>query len=118
MYGKKLTFPSREIYELSKALDIRQIFASKIIINIQQNKIPLEIKEHNFSTRTKRDNYRRPKAQKRIGQRSCTYLASRLYPKVPTRIKELKNMKKFKRDLKNWLITEDRSWVHKIINSS
>lgn len=118
MYGKKYTFPSREIYEISKVLDIRQIFASKIITSVQQKKIPLVLKEHNYSTRKENDKYERPKAEKRLGQRSCTYLASRLYPRIPSRIKQMKSIKKFKREIKNWLIAEDRSMIHRIINST
>ncbi|XP_045480936.1 uncharacterized protein LOC123685322 [Harmonia axyridis] len=120
MYKKKITFSSDSIYSLAKVLDIRQIFAQRIISHIKQNKISIIQKEHKYPTRAGDDNenYERPRAEKRIGQRCSEYIAARLYPIVPKEIKEINNKNKFNKELKRWLIEQDRTEIHKIINST
>lgn len=118
IHRKKITFPSKELYELAKVPDIRQVYALKIVLNIYERKINVKAKDHQYRTRTAEKNFERPRSVKRIGQRCCTYIAPRLFPLVPQEIKNVKNKISFKRKLKKWIIDFDKTKLHKIINQN
>lgn len=112
---KGLTFPSKEVYTLSDVLDSRQIYAEKILNNVYIGKIKIDQLDHIYDTRNKEMKFKNPKTMKRIGQRSFTYLAPRLYSLIPVEIRKLKRKKVFKRNIKIW-IKENRLLIENIIN--
>lgn len=116
IHGKPKIFPSKQLYELAKVPDIRQIFALKIIMNIFEGKIHIKKKDHRYRTRAADRNFERPRSKKRLGQGCCDYIAPRLYPLVPDEITKLKNKRSFKLEIKKWIMKFDRTKLHEIIN--
>lgn len=84
---------------------MRPIYVQKI--SIYQNEVPLKLKEHQHIIREKRNNYEKQKKE-------LTNVVARI--KLQGFIhRELTKIKKFKREIKTWLIAENRSMFHRVI---
>ncbi|XP_045480951.1 uncharacterized protein LOC123685337 [Harmonia axyridis] len=89
--GHRMLFPSDGIYRVAHVLDLRQLYFMKIAALIKRRKIELRPIDHNYSTRHKLDHYKESKTTKTIGQRSCTYLAPKIYGTIPITLRALRN---------------------------
>lgn len=118
MYGKPLIFPSNEIYQLSGMLEPYQLFTMEILTNIFSGKLPVNLRNHPYSTREKTSQFESSIASKRVGQRSGAYLAPRIYATLPENIRKIKNFSTFKKQTKQWIFETGREVNFRIINSS
>lgn len=116
IFGKNRTYPSDKLYKENNVLDIRQLFCLNMLLNIRKNKINIEPIRHNYNTRGKQHSHIMPRCDKTIGQRNCNYLGPRLYEILPTNIKSMDKFKKFKKNVKIWLLNTDRTRFHNIVN--
>lgn len=101
IFEKRKTFPSEKIFEISGVLNIRQTYGLKILLNIFTNRIPLTQPTHEYPTRNRE--YSRPRCRKSIGQRSCHYLAPRVYGFLPAELKTVMSYNSFKTKTKSWI---------------
>lgn len=116
IFGKKIRYPSEQLYEISKVLDARQLYSLKIMTNIFKGKLKLAKIDHPFNTRNRDNTYQTQRSKKRIGQRTCNYIAPRLYAKIPEYLKKIKNFKRFKNKIKFWILEQGRKFIKIIIN--
>lgn len=116
IYNKKRTYPSDTLFKETNTLDIRQLFCLNMLLNIKRNKINIEPINHHYHTRKKQSQYNKPRSDKTIGQRNCNYLGPRLYETLPSYIKNIKKFKIFKAKVKKWLLDNERTRLHDIIN--
>lgn len=115
MLNKPHNYPSDNLYGDAKVFDPRQLFFLAIILFQFRNKSSLLELNHNYNTRQKMTTYRTPFSFKSIGQRSCLYLAPRLYNYLPQNIKESRSLNKFKSDVKKFIINKNRTSLHKLV---
>lgn len=115
--GHRMLFPSDEIYRVAHVLDLRQLYFMKIAALIKRRKIELRPIDHNYSTRHKLDHYKESKTTKTIGQRSCTYLAPKIYGTIPITLRALRNPVRFKKEVIRWLLGLNRKTIHNVINN-
>lgn len=116
MHGKPITFSSDELFRISGVLDVRQLYAFKIFTSIFQRKISIKKIEHQYCTRNRDILLESLKCRRRIGQRSCNYLAPKLYSSLPKQLKDIKIYKTFKISIKQWMINGRRNFIADIIN--
>lgn len=114
IYEKPLMFPSNELYDISKVLNPHQLFALEILYSVHTKKINIQMSESEHDTRNKKNQLFRPRAKKRIGERCFTYLAPRMYAKIPNNLRE--DRKLTKRHLGAWIMDRGREWFNRIIN--
>lgn len=117
IYKKTITYPSDSLFKESGLLDIRQLFCSTILSNIQKKNIILEPIAHIYNTRIK-DKCMPQRSLKTVGQRQCNYLASRLYNILPENIKIIHSLKNFKHKVRLWIQNTDRNIFHDLINQN
>ncbi|KAL3286074.1 hypothetical protein HHI36_000587 [Cryptolaemus montrouzieri] len=86
-FGRPLTSDGDELYRLSGIADIHQLFSAHILFHTFQEKIQLNSIEHIYSTRNKKNRFETTRAEKRVGQRSFTYLAPRIYAMLPQELR-------------------------------
>lgn len=115
IFNKPTTYPSDKLYSEARILDLQQLFFLVVSIYQFNNKATLLEINHNYNTRQKLTKYKTPFCFKSIGQRSCLYLAPRFYNQLPNKIKEIRNLKKFKIEIKKYIFDIDRLTLQKLI---
>ena len=80
------------MYKKIKNNDFEEIFD----LNERQNKHNLR----NFST------YKKPKIKSELGKRSINYYGIQLWEELPIQLNMINNERKFKTELKKWLMTK------------
>lgn len=105
------------VFAVTKVMNPLQLFVLQIVLGINAQKIKITMRETEYETRNKSDQYFQLGADKRIGQRSFAYLAPRIYAVVP---KDLKGRKgsSLKKKLKNWVMEKGRHFFNYIVNPS
>lgn len=113
MLNKVRTYPSNDLYNESKVLDIRQLYFNKILALQYKNRNHLKNLEHNYLTRYKKTReVQVERANKTIGQRSVNFMAPRIFSCLPQKTKNLNNINLFKRHVKNWILNTPRHLFH------
>lgn len=103
IHNKKRTYPSDQLFQLSQVLDIRQLYVLKILTNVHASKIKLNKVDYLHNTRQKDQAYKTIRSNKRIGQRSASYLAPRIFAVVPSNLRYTINCSAFKKKVSEWL---------------
>lgn len=116
IYGKPLLFPSDGLYNISRIMNPHQLFALDMLLAIYMKRINILKSDYNYETRNKKNQYLVPRAEKRIGQRCCTYLAPRIHSTIPRKLKEIKSFYAYKREMKNWIMEKGRAYFASLIN--
>ena len=116
MFKKEITYPSDLLFKEARLFDPRQLFFFHSMLRQQRTKTTLKKNEHVYNTRNKNTKYVPPFMNKSLGQKSYTYLSSRLYGHLPIELQNNNNQNVFKRRLKNFIFSTPRGIIHDIIN--
>ena len=117
MHSRSRIFPSDQLFELSKLMDIRQLFAYRILLLKHRKNISLIPIMHTYDTRHKRETrVKTAKANKRIGQRSPRFILNRLYGRLPDTVKDLNSFPKYRKSVRSWILASKRKFVHNLID--
>lgn len=120
MYYRENTYPSDLLFAESKILDIRQLYFCSIVTYIYKGKTVLQYIDHSYSTRNKTNlQVKTAPSERTIGQRSHTYLCSRVYNFLPEQqkkqINEIKSLGLFKKKIKTYMLSIDRKIIHNLV---
>lgn len=115
IYSKNITYPTNDLFNLSKKMDIKQLFSQKILINLFKNDHIIKYKNHTYSTRNKQTI--KTKVNKTIGQRNYIYIGPKIYDLLPVELKNITSLKKYKKEIKSWIQNTPRLLLHQTIDS-
>lgn len=118
IFSKSITYPSDLLYEECQLFDAKQLFYLKISLKTFKNKTNIKQIEHTYDTRTKQNSCLKPRSIKTIGQKSYTYLESRVYNSLPLNLRNIDKYTTFKNTLKLFILNTSRSDIHSIINQN
>lgn len=118
IFSKSITYPSDLLYEESQLFDAKQLFYLKISLKTFKNKTNIKQIKHNYDTRTKQNSCLEPRSIKTAGQKSYTYLESRVYNSLPLTLRNIDGYYIFKNTLKKWILDTCRSDIHDIVNQN
>lgn len=102
IYKKNRRFPSDELFNISKVLEVRQLYYKKIVTHYHYKKNIYIFPIHDHNTRQKQFQIL-PLMQKAIGQRSYAFVGPKFYNRLPEDIKEINNNYKFKKKLNKYV---------------
>lgn len=116
MIKKDVTYPSNTLYKETSLMDPRQLFFYHS--NIYQHKTQTNLKknEHTYNTRNKNYTYLPPRMQKTIGQKSYSYISSRLYNHLPNEIQDIFSQSSFKKQLRKYVLSIPREQIHDMVD--
>lgn len=119
IHDKEYTYSSDKLYEEAHVLDTRQLFIFNMAIELfKHGDWLLTFPSHAYHTRCRISGKTRVrKCSKRIGQRSYTYLCSKLYDIIPSDIKNTIMLHRFKSKLKTWLMQTPRILSARLVDS-
>lgn len=112
--GKPSFFPSNDLFNEAKILDLRQLYFYTVVLYQFHNRNTLIQPVHSHATRQKLK-YISPFCDKSIGQRSFIFLAPKLYSELPENIRNLTNCHIFKKHSKSFICDFDRTRTHDLI---
>lgn len=115
IYGKEITYPTDDLYNLAKVLDIRQLTCYGLILEQKKNLNKRGIL-HSYQTRYKEMAITVPFATKTIVQRSSYFLSPRIFNQVPNDLKKINSLSMFKKVIKKWIISKPRIIFHQLID--
>lgn len=107
MHKKNPRYPTNLLYTPHELLDVRGLYIYWAIIFVyKENKFKNNISDiNNYGTRSKtNEELRIPKFNRSICQRFINYLGLRLYNRIPLMIRQIHNINRFKRQLKDYVI--------------
>lgn len=117
MTSKNKCYPSDLLYKESGVLDIRQIYAFRIVCLQHKSKQQLKLIDHDHDTRYKKEKQiQTSKTDKTIGQRAYYFIAPRIYSNLPQEIRDILNPHLFNKYAKNWIKTSNRHVIHDLID--
>ncbi|KAL1446339.1 hypothetical protein WDU94_005523 [Cyamophila willieti] len=103
IYRKNNLFSTERLYRELQVLDLENLFKKNICAYVHKNRTELlATMEHGYNTR--RQNIIIPKFSTAKGQKSIQYIGIKMYEKIPDIFKLENDCKKFKSNLKDWLI--------------
>lgn len=109
---KEITYSSDKLFRDNKIFRIKHMYAEKLFL-YQDKRQNTKMKIYKHDIRTK-DDVAVPRAKKTIGQNYFEYSAPRLYNRVPKTIKNIKNPKQKRDELKNWILHETNPIVNQL----
>lgn len=113
---KPHTYPTDILYTEAKIFDIKQSFYRSIVVYQFKNKSSLQSLTHQYDTRNHGTCYKTPFSAKTVGQRSFAYLAPRMYQILPKSLRELHNLRLFRKKLNEFIAKYPRNELVKIID--
>lgn len=117
MYSKPMLYPSDLLFQESNIFNIRQLYIRRLAVTVHlQNKL---FAVHNYVTRnTSNEILLTSTARKTIGTRCYTFLANRFYNMLPTTLRGIKNETLFKKQLNQFLKTNDLTTFYNLLEST
>ena len=116
IFTKKRSYPSNDLFEESKLLDIRGHFCLSILTKQHNEKTALNLVEHNYETRHKEHQFRTPLIAKTVTQRSYYYLGPYIFNKIPGDFKSIISKDLFKKRIKNWILSNTRTYINSLVD--
>lgn len=109
MFKKDSYYSSKLLFQENNIFNIRQMYTEKLFLyQSKQGNVSKINCEHNLRIKNE---IAVPKAQKTVGQNCFSYLAPRLFNRVPDSIKNIKNYKQKCAELKKWILVTDMTKV-------
>lgn len=115
LLNKPKTHPTDQVYREADVFDLRQLYSYSVIIKQFVHSEHISLLEHTYDTRQQKTHCRTTRCNKSIGQRCYTYLGQKLYNILPSQIKTIVSLTLFKKQVKNWLSSLPRKYIHEII---
>lgn len=117
IFQKNVTYPSENLFSLSKVMDIRQIFFFALVMvqySIQKNYISVN-RCHLYETRNLQS-IKIPRMQKTVGQRCSYYLSPKMFNSLPLFIKKAENKNIFKQHCYKYVLQNNRNMFHTLLS--
>lgn len=105
-FKKPFLFPTKELFELTQVLTIRQLYVLDIIKYYVKNRDCLTYMSHPYPTRCSNDSCCRIfRAQKTLTQKYFVYFLPRIYNMLPSGLKSYNGSRySFIREVKRWIV--------------
>lgn len=118
MYERSYRYPTDLLFNESEVLHIRQIYSETILNYHYKHFDRNQIIDHRYDTRHRAEqNIKVSVAQKTIGMKNYSYLAPRLFNIIPENIKNITYFKRFKYEIRKWLLKQDYKQIERLIDT-
>lgn len=117
IFKKGYLYPTNQLYEECRLLDVRQLYCQSLLINQYKQRNFNPSISHRHDTRYRQHSFVLHMANKTIGQRSHTYIGPKIFNLLPAEIKSICTIKRFKSEIKKWIINISRIEIHALIDA-
>ena len=116
MFNKPRRFPSDLIFEISRVLDVRQIYLKAVLVHIYKkihiyklrNALPDSLYNTRRGTQDRSYDVIIPRRNKLIGIRHVDYIGMKIYNQIDSNIRDLPNVHLFKKSVTSWILSYGR----------
>ena len=115
---KQRRYPTEDIYRDYKVLDVRQLYIKSLLIHYHSHVKKQRQIRHSRTTRLKLLGHMTiPRTKLEFGHRHYSYLAPKIYNKLPHSIRVTPAGKTYNKQITKWLLTTNRQLIHNFLYS-
>lgn len=116
IFNKRRTYPSDDLYGEAGIFDIRQLYASCILVRLHKRLNSVPYPDHHYDTRNRNLICRKQRCRKDVGQRNFSFIGWKLLDSLPLEIKTEAVYNKYKRKVNRWLLETPRDTISRLVD--